>query len=188
MFFPLLLGAALACAQGPATAVDPSASEPSRPELVGLPAWVKEIGSPPGEPANANPTTVLTNFNNLADEPPAPTQVQVSVGLTLPETKPTETKPPEAPKRRALPSPWQAPPFPSSEYQGFPLIGVPPDTTRWPLMKILQGTGTTNSILSRNRCLVSGGLEAGFDEHLTKPTRFDTLQRVLAERAGAAMV
>ena len=31
-------------------------------------------------------------------------------------------------------------------------------------------------------------LEAGFDEHLTKPTRFDTLQRVLAERAGAATV
>jgi PAS domain S-box-containing protein len=31
-------------------------------------------------------------------------------------------------------------------------------------------------------------LEAGFDEHLTKPTRFDTLQRVLAERARAATV
>jgi PAS domain S-box-containing protein len=31
-------------------------------------------------------------------------------------------------------------------------------------------------------------LEAGFDEHLTKPTRFDTLQRVLAERAGAVAV
>jgi PAS domain S-box-containing protein len=31
-------------------------------------------------------------------------------------------------------------------------------------------------------------LEAGFDEHLTKPTRFDTLQRVLAERAGAVTV
>ena len=31
-------------------------------------------------------------------------------------------------------------------------------------------------------------LAAGFDEHLTKPTRFDTLQRVLAERAGAATV
>ncbi len=29
-------------------------------------------------------------------------------------------------------------------------------------------------------------LEAGFDEHLTKPTRFDTLQRALAERAAAA--
>jgi PAS domain S-box-containing protein len=30
--------------------------------------------------------------------------------------------------------------------------------------------------------------EAGFDEHLTKPTRFDTLQRVLAERAAAPTV
>lgn len=29
-------------------------------------------------------------------------------------------------------------------------------------------------------------LLAGFDEHLTKPVRFDTLQRLLAERAGAA--
>jgi CheY-like chemotaxis protein len=29
-------------------------------------------------------------------------------------------------------------------------------------------------------------LQAGFDEHLTKPTRFDTLRRVLAERAAAA--
>ena len=31
-------------------------------------------------------------------------------------------------------------------------------------------------------------LAAGFDEHLTKPTRFETLQRVLAERARAATV
>jgi two-component system CheB/CheR fusion protein len=31
-------------------------------------------------------------------------------------------------------------------------------------------------------------LEAGFDEHLTKPVRFDALQRVLAERAAAAAV
>lgn len=31
-------------------------------------------------------------------------------------------------------------------------------------------------------------LEAGFDEHLTKPTRFDILQKILAERAGAATV
>jgi len=29
-------------------------------------------------------------------------------------------------------------------------------------------------------------LEAGIDEYLTKPTRFDTLRRVLAERAAAA--
>jgi CheY-like chemotaxis protein len=29
-------------------------------------------------------------------------------------------------------------------------------------------------------------LTAGFDDHLTKPVRFDTLQRLLAERARAA--
>ena len=31
-------------------------------------------------------------------------------------------------------------------------------------------------------------LMVGFDEHLTKPVRFDTLQRLVAERAGAARV
>jgi hypothetical protein len=47
---------------------------------------------------------------------------------------------PTEPKRRALPSPWDSPPFPGSEFQGYPIIGVPPDTARWPLMKELQGT------------------------------------------------
>ena len=37
--------------------------------------------------------------------------------------------------RRALPSPWDAPPFPSSEYQGYPLIGVPYSTKEYPLMR-----------------------------------------------------
>jgi hypothetical protein len=30
--------------------------------------------------------------------------------------------------------------MPSGEWQGYPLVGVPVDTTRWPLMKALQGT------------------------------------------------
>jgi hypothetical protein len=46
----------------------------------------------------------------------------------------------EEPKRRALPAPFPSPPFPNAEYQGFPLIGVPVDTTRWPLMQAYQGT------------------------------------------------
>src|SRR5579871_3107340 len=44
------------------------------------------------------------------------------------------------PPRRALPQPWQSPPFPNNEYQGYPLIGVPPDTTIWPFMQAIQGT------------------------------------------------
>src|SRR5262249_22014520 len=39
--------------------------------------------------------------------------------------------------RRAPPSPWDSPPFPSSEYQGYPLIGVPRNPSVDPLMKAL---------------------------------------------------
>lgn len=44
------------------------------------------------------------------------------------------------PPRRALPAPFTSPPFPSGEYQGSPLIGVPPDDTVYPLMKALYRT------------------------------------------------
>ena len=49
-------------------------------------------------------------------------------------------KPPEEPEepepaRRAPPSPWDSPPFPMSEYQGYPLIGVPPGTIVDPFMR-----------------------------------------------------
>src|SRR5262245_15880943 len=42
----------------------------------------------------------------------------------FPPKKENGAEEPEKP-RRALPSPWDAPPFPTSEYQGYPLIGVP---------------------------------------------------------------
>jgi Putative beta-barrel porin-2, OmpL-like. bbp2 len=44
------------------------------------------------------------------------------------------------PARRALPAPWDSPPYPSAEYQGSPLIGVPVSTKEYPLMKALGGT------------------------------------------------
>lgn len=46
----------------------------------------------------------------------------------------------EEPKRRALPAPFQSPPFPSAEYQGSPLIGIPPSDTVYPLMKAIYST------------------------------------------------
>jgi hypothetical protein len=49
--------------------------------------------------------------------------------------QPSEPEEPEY--RRALPSPWPSPPFPGSEYQGYPLIGVPYSTTDYPFMKAL---------------------------------------------------
>lgn len=42
--------------------------------------------------------------------------------------------------RRALPPPFPSPPFPTAEYQGYPLVGVPPDDTVYPLMKALYAT------------------------------------------------
>lgn len=42
------------------------------------------------------------------------------------------------PPRRALPAPFPSPPFPSAEYQGYPLVGVPPTDTEYPLMKHLE--------------------------------------------------
>jgi hypothetical protein len=44
---------------------------------------------------------------------------------------------PSEPVRRALPSPWDSPPFPGSEYLG-PTIGVPISTPDYPLMHALK--------------------------------------------------
>jgi hypothetical protein len=44
---------------------------------------------------------------------------------------------PEGRERRAPPSPWNSPPFPVSEYQGYPLIGVPSSPSVDPIMEAL---------------------------------------------------
>jgi hypothetical protein len=46
------------------------------------------------------------------------------------------------PPRRALPSPWDSPPFPGNEYQGYPIIGIPPDNSVYPFMKAVYGANT----------------------------------------------
>ena len=44
------------------------------------------------------------------------------------------------PARRGLPGPFDSPPFPSADYQGYPLVGVPDSSGDYPLMKALKGT------------------------------------------------
>lgn len=68
----------------------------------------------------------------------------------------------EEPKRRGLPAPFEAPPFPTAEYQGFPLIGVPYDTTKYPLMKALEGT-QVGRFLDDNRTRFYGWANASFN-------------------------
>lgn len=57
-----------------------------------------------------------------------------------PKDAPPAPEEPEKP-RRANPAPFQSPPFPSAEWQGYPNIGVPPaDYGSYPLMKGLYAT------------------------------------------------
>jgi hypothetical protein len=62
-------------------------------------------------------------------------------------------------KRRALPAPLPSPPMPSGEWQGYPLIGIPYDTTRYLVMKELQGTWE-GDLLDSERIRVYGWINA----------------------------
>jgi hypothetical protein len=65
---------------------------------------------------------------------------------------------PEKP-RRALPAPFASPPFPTGEWQGFPLIGVPPNDTDYPLMKAIYG-GKLGDAIKESRIKTYGWLNA----------------------------
>lgn len=52
--------------------------------------------------------------------------------------QPADPNAPE-PARRGLPEPWSSPPFPGHEFQGYPLIGVPPSSDAGPLMQAIYG-------------------------------------------------
>ncbi|HQR06839.1 MAG TPA: outer membrane beta-barrel protein [Gemmatales bacterium] len=63
------------------------------------------------------------------------------------------------PERRALPAPMASPPFPSGEWQGSPLVGVPPDSSQYPLMKALNGT-SLGDFMKENRINAYGWANA----------------------------
>jgi hypothetical protein len=65
-----------------------------------------------------------------------------------------DPEPPAAP-RRAPPSPWDSPPFPSSEYQGYPLIGVPTSISTYPLQTALN-LGPYGDVFKDSRIGISG--------------------------------
>jgi len=63
-------------------------------------------------------------------------------------------------RRRALPAPLDSPPFPSSEWQGFPLLGVPYSTTEYPLTKALYTLPGIGNFLKEERIKVYGWINA----------------------------
>jgi hypothetical protein len=117
--------------------------------------------------------------------------------LPLPGLSPTPAdhaaaavpKPVPKPERRAMPSPFDSPPFPGSEYQGYPLIGVPADNTVWPLMQAIQGTWYSDA-LNASRVRVYGWVTAEGnvsssrnsntpDSYWIRPNKFDVDQALI---------
>lgn len=68
-------------------------------------------------------------------------------------------EPKAEPARRALPAPFASPPFPTGEWQGFPLIGVPPSDAVYPLMKAIYG-GPWGDEIKDSRVKASGWINA----------------------------
>jgi hypothetical protein len=134
----LLLSTSLAIAQAPPPAPDP-------------PVSAEGLRAPLGPPEGVVlPTSFAPAYLGA---PPAPGPEKAAEG-----TPPTADGQKD-PKRRALPAPLPSPPFPTSEWQGFPLIGVPPDTTRYALMKALQGNWL-GDLLDSNRIRAYGWVNA----------------------------
>jgi hypothetical protein len=179
-----LLSAVLAVGQSADTPSKAPASSPDR----GYPAgrtFADLSPVPPAESALASPPKEIPTLFGGQDAPAEP------IGLSLPSTlfpSPADQgaaapKPAEKPYRRAMPSPWESPPIPGSEYQGYPIIGVPPDFTMWPLMKALQGTYLDDLLIS-NRVrfygwvTVEGNLSTSKntntpDSYWIRPNNFD---------------
>ena len=77
--------------------------------------------------------------------------------------------PEEKSTRRALPAPFASPPFPSSEYQGSPLIGIPPDDEVYPLMKAIDSTSIGQSF-EDSRIKIYGWINASGNRSNCKNT------------------
>jgi Putative beta-barrel porin-2, OmpL-like. bbp2 len=88
-----------------------------------------------------------------------PGEAPASTAAPAADQKPEQAAGEKEPKRRTLPAPLLSPPMPSSEWQGYPLIGVPVDTTRYPLMQALQGTWE-GDLLDSSRTRVYGWVNA----------------------------
>jgi hypothetical protein len=86
---------------------------------------------------------------------------------------PQSTEP--ASQRRALPTPLPSPPFPSGEWQGYPLVGIPPDTTLWPFMEEVKDTSFARTLID-NRINVYGWINMSANvsssEHSNMPSSY----------------
>jgi hypothetical protein len=173
----------------PATFCAPAA--PARGEIPPAPSTQAAPGAVAPAPfGGANDSIVAPALFQGEPLAAGPQEATVSVPPKSGAGAPAEVAPPpEGAKRRGMPSPFPSPPFPGSEYQGYPLIGLPADYTLWPLMKYLQGT-PFDALLTDNRMrlygwvTVEGNLSSSRnsntpDSYWVRPNKFDMDQALI---------
>jgi hypothetical protein len=167
MFPGIVLSLALSVGEVPVGGpVDPKKTSAKANDVIVLAAEVPS--SPPQAPATSEPKTASENGQKNGNGDKEPKSGENGFANFLkPKGEgggfvhrlykayydeffppPNQEESPE-PARREPPSPWDSPPFPGSEYQGYPLLGVPaPDPGAYPIMKAIYGADTslTNSI------------------------------------------
>jgi hypothetical protein len=75
------------------------------------------------------------------------------------EKKEDESESAPEPFRRALPAPLKSPPFPGGEWQGYPLVGLPPADDVYPLMNAIYG-GPYGDAIKESRIKAYGWFNA----------------------------
>src|SRR5207245_1057538 len=104
-----------------------------------------------GQPTQSAPAPAPAAENNDSSNPNGHGNGDKNGNGDKPEDADKEPEPP----RRAMPAPWPSPPFPGSEYQGYPLIGVPESTSVYPFMKAVYG-GPYGEEIKESRIKFSG--------------------------------
>jgi hypothetical protein len=162
----LLLQAALMVGQSAAEPV----STPSTLPISPLPSWATQANTPASQTAPA--TTGASNGakeSSTEDKKKENEPQKDEGGLffrrfvhayceEFKKKDVTGDSEPPAP-RRALPAPLPSPPMPSGEWQGSPLIGVPPDASVYPLMKAIYG-GPWGDEIKESRIKAYGWINA----------------------------
>ncbi len=206
MMTHLLVGLTLALGQTgpvmPPAAPSPYVSDTSAITRADPPS----AAAPPTTPNSSPPATPAANGCKDKDEPKEPAKDKDEPkewepcfckrvfktyykAFTGKKEEPAEPDP-EAP-RRAPPSPFNDPPFPVSEYQGYPLIGVPAEfIDKYPLMQGLLGIPCVGDFLKDNKIAIYGWVtvEGNFskdknsnapESYWIRPNKLDMDQAVL---------
>ncbi|QJW94888.1 outer membrane beta-barrel protein [Frigoriglobus tundricola] len=92
-----------------------------------------------------------------------------------------KTEEPSPPPRRALPSPWSAPPFPGDEYQGYPLLGVPSVYGTSPIMQALYA-GPNGQAIKDGRIFFEGWATSSGNVSTAKNSNVPTSYWVVPNR------